>query len=102
MGSKYYVEDIADGDRLVPASSVAMDRVVGFEFHTYPTAGTIAFSARPPGRADFIPIEGANAIPATQSGSITFGYPFAELKVTFSGITGDPKLMYLTIEDGVA
>lgn len=90
-----------DGSHIVPHNSVAMDRTVSISYHTTPSGGAISASARPFGRNDYIPIDGASSISAEEESTFTVSYPMADMMLTLTGVIGG-TLITVTIADGVA
>lgn len=100
MVTSYEVPAV-DGQHIIPHNSVAMDRTVSISYHAVPSAGSISVSARPYGRSEYIPVDGASAIPATAESTFTASYPMADMRLTLSGVTGG-TLIVVTVADGVA
>lgn len=95
----FNLENIADGDKVIPYESVSRDRVMAWRFHTYPSAGTFDVTVRPQGEDKFLPVDGGSGLDAAGSGCITIGFPVAEVKISFTGLTGSPRFMTLTFTE---
>lgn len=95
----FNLENIANGQRTIPYGSQSLNRTMAWKFHTYPTAGEMDVEARAFGSEVFLPVDGGSSLDVTASGSITIGLPVAEVRLTFIGVTGDPKFMAVTFTE---
>ena len=95
----FNLENIADGQRIIPYGSQSLNRTMAWKFHTYPATGTMDVEARAFGSEVFLPVDGAASLDITASGSITIGLPVAEIRITLASITGTPKFMTVTFTE---
>lgn len=88
-----------DGTYEIKQGSNAMNHVLSVSYHETPAAGKMTINARPFGRTEFLPIEGASGLDITREFSINFAYPFSELQFVISGSSGG-TVFYVVMEDG--
>lgn len=97
-----YKQAVSTGVFPIKDSSPFLNRTlsIAWEGGVKPSSGAISVQARPFGRTDFIPIDGASNLSVSSEHTITFSYPYDELRLICASIAGAATVI-VSIQEAV-
>lgn len=96
-----YKQAVSTGTFPIKDSSPFLNRTLSLAWEgAKPSSGTISVQARPFGRTDFIPIDGASGLSVSSEHTITFSYPYDELRLVCASIVGAATVV-VSIQEAV-